>query len=184
MGDVNNDVLPTFRYHPDPRATGSVEPRGGACVVCGRARGFTYVGPVYASAEVDERLCPWCIADGGAARKLGAEFTDAGFDVPDDVPEAVLKELSQRTPGFLGWQQEHWLYHCGDAAAFLGRVGWQELQDYPDALEVLRHEHDGLEWSGGEVDEYIAGLDKNGGSTAYLFRCLGCGTHLAYSDFE
>jgi uncharacterized protein CbrC (UPF0167 family) len=61
-----------------------------------------------------------------AARRLArpdgpAEFTDVGVGVPNDVPQAVLEEVSQRTPGFLGWQQERWLYHCSDAAAFLGR---------------------------------------------------------------
>ena len=32
----------------------------------------------------------------------------------------MLDEITQRTPGFTGHQQEHWLYHCGDGAAFIG----------------------------------------------------------------
>ena len=117
------EALPTFRYHPDPVATGSVEASEAACPCCERARGFAYVGPVYAEDEV-EGLCPWCIADGSAASRFGAELTE----VEDEVPEAVLVELTQRTPGFTGWQQEHWLVHCDDGSAYLGSSGEDELE--------------------------------------------------------
>ena len=65
-------------------------------------------------------ICPWCIADGTAAARFGAAFTDAagvgGYGDWDDVPPSVVDEVSQRTPGFTGWQQERWWTHCGDAA--------------------------------------------------------------------
>src|SRR6266542_1799858 len=54
-------------------------------------RGYVYVGPVYAIEELDEAFCPWCIADGTAAAKFDAEFTDVGAGVPDDVPPDVLE---------------------------------------------------------------------------------------------
>ena len=114
------DPLPAFPYHPDPVATGSVVESDGTCKACRRARGFVYEGPVYGPQELHGSVCPWCIADGTAAEVLGSEFTDVGVGVPDKVPSAVLEELAFRTPGFSGWQQEHWLYHCRDAAAFLG----------------------------------------------------------------
>jgi uncharacterized protein CbrC (UPF0167 family) len=103
--------------------------------------------------------------------------------VPDDVPVEVTEQIARRTPGFSGWQQEHWLYHCGDGAAFLGVVGRKELEPYPDAIEVLRHEHDEYNWPPEEVDEHLAALDKDGQPTAYLFRCRQCDQHFAYSDF-
>jgi uncharacterized protein CbrC (UPF0167 family) len=137
--------LPKFRYHPDPLGTGFVVQSEAVCPSCERERGYAYSGPVYAVEEVEE-LCPWCIADGSAAEKFEAEFTDVGWGVPDDVPMDVLDEVSLRTPGFTGWQQEHWLYHCGDAAAFLGVVGRLELEPYPGALEVLRDERDEYNW--------------------------------------
>jgi uncharacterized protein CbrC (UPF0167 family) len=111
------ESLPTFRHHPDPVATGSIEASNGTCPCCEQARGFAYVGPVYAEGEV-EGLCPWCIADGSAAERFGAELTE----VDGDVPEPVLVELTTRTPGFIGWQQERWLTHCGDGAAYLGKA--------------------------------------------------------------
>lgn len=112
--------------------------------MCGQRSDFRYVEPIFGrQAEV---LCLRCIAEGTAAVSLGqpdgqhAEFTDVGWGVPDDVPEAVRQVVSQHTPGFTGWQQEHWLYHCADAAAFLGRVGWEEVKDLPDAIASLSTE--------------------------------------------
>jgi hypothetical protein len=165
-------ALPEFPYHPDPVATGSVEPSTAECIVCGQARGHVYTGPVYAEDE-HEGICPWCIADGSAAEQLDAEFTDVG-DFPDGVPSEVVDAVARRTPGFSGWQQEHWLYHCDDGAAFLGRAGYDDVRDKPDALEALRQD---------EIPpEALEALDREGETTAYLFRCRHCGTHLAYWD--
>jgi uncharacterized protein CbrC (UPF0167 family) len=170
--------LPGFPYHPNPLATGSVEAFETQCASCGQRRGFIYRGPVYSVEEVVDRLCPWCIADGSAAEKFEAEFTDVGWGVPPDVPPPVVQEVATRTPGFSGWQQEHWLYHCGDAAAFLGRAGWVELQRYPEAIESLRQEVGPSE----ELERYLTALDADGDATAYLFQCRHCQRHLAYSD--
>jgi uncharacterized protein len=180
MADI---AFPDFAYHPDPRGTGFVIKSDARCDCCGLARGYIYAGPVFAVEELDEALCPWCIADGSAAKKFDCHFTDVGFGVPDGVPDEVTDEIAQRTPGFSGWQQEHWLYHCGDGAAFLGVVGRNELAPYPDAIEVLRHEHDEYDWPPEEVEQYLAALAKDGQPTAYLFRCRRCAQHLAYSDF-
>ncbi|WP_459707861.1 CbrC family protein [Actinophytocola sp. KF-1] len=160
-------TLPVFTYHPDPLATGSVVVSGAECASCGQVRGHVYTGPVYAEDEV-EHLCPWCIADGSAAARLGAEFTEVDGDVPDDV----LVTITQRTPGFSGWQQERWLAHCGDGAEYLGRAGAAGLAAHPD-LE-----------SDFPLDDarFLAALDEDGPPTAYLFRCRRCGTHLAYAD--
>src|SRR5918992_4376302 len=105
MSDVG---LPAFRYHPDPLETGSIKVSEDMCVCCERARGFLYTGPVYAEDELDDALCPWCIADGSAHDRFDAEFTDAagvglGWEL---VPDEVVEEVAHRTPGFTGWQQE------------------------------------------------------------------------------
>jgi hypothetical protein len=78
--------FPEFPYHPDPRATGSVVVSDTSCVACGQSRGFVYAGPVYSQGELIDSLCPWCIADGSAAEKYEAEFTDVGWGVPADPP--------------------------------------------------------------------------------------------------
>lgn len=139
-------------------------------------------GPVYAKRDPSGQFCPWCIADGTAASKFDAEFTDVDWGVPTENSESIRDEVAHRTPGFHTWQQDHWLYHCGDACAFLRRIGRQELGELPDALDMLMHENDAFGWSERESREYVDGLDADGEATAYLFRCLVCGIHLAFSD--
>ena len=62
------EPLPVFLYHPDPIATGSIQPSATPCKVCGQARGYIYTGPVYTEIRnrLDDAICPWCIADGSA----------------------------------------------------------------------------------------------------------------------
>lgn len=172
------EPLPVFPYHPDPVGTGAVVRSEVECSCCHLARGHIYTGPVYAVENLRGRLCPWCIADGSAADRFEALFTD----VLDDVPMDRLLAITQRTPGFSGWQQERWLVHCGDGAAFLGAVGAAELADHPEAWTSLREERGDGPCSSSRAEQYLMALTKNGQPTAYLFRCRACGTHLAYSD--
>lgn len=112
---------------------------------------------------------------------MPAMFSDA-VAVPDDVPLSVVDEITRRTPGFTGWQQESWLYHCGDGAAFLGPVGHRELEAYPDVLDMLREDHQQYGWTPPETERFLRRLSRTGEPTAYLFRCLHCGTNLASWD--
>jgi len=176
--------LPTFRYHPDPIATGSVTVSDHVCAACKSARGYVYAGPVFATEELDQRLCPWCIADGSAHTKFDATFTDGGgvgnYGDWDQAPEEVVTEIATRTPGFTGWQQERWWTHCGDAAAFIGLAGKAEVEAHgPELVSALQADAglDGDEWA-----EYLDALDKEDSPTAYVFRCLHCGRLGGYSD--
>lgn len=171
--------LPTFKYHPDPIATGSVETSDAQCLCCGRNRGFIYVGPVYAQEELDQKICPWCIADGTAARKYDATYTDEeGIGTYGDgrpVPQNVIQEVARNTPGFSGWQQEQWWSHCGDAGAFLGAAGHKELKTFgTEAITSIR-ESTGLP-PGQAWEDFFRALDKDGSPTAYLplhkMRCV------------
>jgi uncharacterized protein len=178
--------LPVFRYHPDPLATGSVVPSNSACRSCGQVRGFVYAGPVYAEDELDDALCPWCIADGSAAEKFDAEFTDpagvGGYGDWDAVPATVVTEVARRTPGFSGWQQERWWTHCADAAEFLGPAGGREVKErWPGALANLQAESG---FQGADWDDYFAALDRESPPTAYVFRCRHCGELGGYSDTD
>ena len=173
--------FPVFVYHPDPVATGSVTASAAECVCCGRSRGFVYQGPVYSTADVPRgRLCPWCIADGSAADRFDAHFTD--IDAQQQIGEEAAALIDRRTPGFSAWQQERWLVHCGDGAAFLGPAGARELARHPMALESLRAQLAEGRWPQDQIEHYLQALDKHGQPTAYLFACRHCGTHLAYSD--
>ena len=57
-------TLPSFRYHPDPLASGSIVKSDRPCIVCEQQRGYLYDVTPYGEAEDIEDICPWCIADG------------------------------------------------------------------------------------------------------------------------
>ncbi len=182
------EALPTFNYHPDPIATGSIEPSDIECVCCGKRRGFIYTGPVYAIEEYADCICPWCIADGSAHEKLEASFHDeagvGGIDSEwEQVAESIVKEIALRTPGFRAWQQEQWWTHCRDGARFLGRAGENELRAFgPQAIAAIQ-ESAGLE-DGPEWDEFLESLDKEGSPTAYIFKCTKCGELGGFQDSD
>lgn len=177
--------LPFFKYHPDPIATGSIEPSASPCLACGRETGFIYIGQPSAEEELIDAFCPWCIADGSAHEKFGAEFTDAdsigGYGAWEEVAPDIIAEVSYRTPGFTGWQQEMWFTHCGDAGEFLGRAGRKELEGFgAEAIAAIKAEigFDDTDW-----EDYFNSLDKDEDPTAYLFKCRHCGAFGGYSDF-
>ena len=166
-------ALPAFAYHPDPLSTGSVVRSAEECERCEVARGYVYAGPIYSAQEI-EFLCPWCIADGSAARAFDAEFGNVD-GAPSDVPVGVLEEIVRRTPGFAGWQQERWLFHCSDGAEFQGRAGYNDVAPLPGVLDLIAA--DGL------PQDALQHMSKDGDLTGYLFRCRHCSTPLAYADF-
>lgn len=176
---------PSFKYHPDPIATGSIEARDIICVCCGEARGYVYVGPAYSETDL-EAICPWCISTGLAHDRFGVEFTDTdgigGYEPGKTVPPEVREEIAFRTPGFNGWQQERWLVHCEDACAFLGAVGKEELEAYADQ-ELIDSLHADVEMDENQFHDYFEILSKQNGPTAYVFRCLHCGMFVGYSDY-
>ena len=170
--------LPFFKYHPDPFATGTFrrldEP--GFCPCCGRETYIVYAGPFYSEDEVNN-LCPHCIASGAAAEKYSGEFQDSESTDKVNSPEK-LDELVHRTPGYCGWQQEYWRAHCGDFCAYLGTVGYAELEEMGLVNEVRETLPD--DWD----EEILTDLTKDGSTVGYLFRCLHCGKHLLHIDCD
>ena len=175
--------LPTFAYHPDPIASGSIEKSDKTCRCCGKARGYIYPGPAYCEEDLDDALCPWCIADGSAHETFGASFTDeAGF--PDGIAQNVIEEVAWRTPGFRSWQQGEWLTCGNDAAAFLEPAGYTEIQArYPktegDLMGFIVYK---MEISGGVATRLLHSLDRDRGPAAYIFQCRHCDHRPAYID--
>ena len=177
--------LPSFRYYRDPLADGTfkVEPEI-PCLGCNRLRGYIYTGPVYTDKNfiLEYHLCPWCIADGTAAKTFGASFNDAG--TMDDVSNEVMEVIEQRTPGFHTWQDWGWLSCCADAAKFLGLAGAKELKrDLPEAIPaVMEYLSDDYGLEGEELEEFFDALSKDEQPTAYVFQCLHCQAYLACVD--
>lgn len=119
-----NPPLPHFRYHPEPLASGSIEASAATCQCCGKARGYVYTGSPYSRHELPPgSLCPWCIADGSAAARYEASFSDDYPLLDAGVAANIVTEVCERTPGYASWQQERWLVCCEDACAFRGDAG-------------------------------------------------------------
>lgn len=161
-------VLPVFRYHPDPVATKSVVPSDLTCASCGHPRGYRVAS--HYGRRTDDCICPWCVADGKAAKRLGASFVQ---DSDDELLPAIWDELAHRTPGYESWQGEHWLTHCGDACAFHGDVPAGEVSRLPpDAEARFLAENDWLDDWEDLKTVYASG---NCDVALYKFVCLHCG---------
>ena len=158
--------------------TGSfIEGEAKICPCCGKESSTFYVKRPYAVDDVDY-LCPVCISNGEAAKKYDADFIQ---DVDDDfVPDKEKRdELFYRTPGYLSWQGEYWLYCCNDYCAYLGSVGTNELKEMGIAEEVFEEYNKRNEFA--DVEKYLV---KDGSVCGYLFRCLHCKKYHLYVDAD
>lgn len=176
--------LPEFRYHVDPLASGSIEASSTKCACCQKARGFIYTGPVYAEDELDDALCPWCIADGSAAKKFEAEFvSDEAF--ADGTSQEIIQTICERTPGFNAWQTEQWPSCCDEPAAFVTPAGSEDIRTKYLRLEgplmmYIVHE---LGISGGAAKKVLESLHRDHSPTAFIFKCLHCDNQPVYVDY-
>jgi uncharacterized protein CbrC (UPF0167 family) len=188
---LSTKELPHFKYHPDPLGTDSFslgEPV--TCDCCGLDTTIHYSSPFYSTMD-EVRLCPWCIKDGSAASKFDGEFHDrenieefAAVATEEKTIGSIddaIDELTRRTPGFSGWQQEKWLVHCNDLCAFIGSVGWNEIETRIDEFADLETD---CEESGLTIEELPDILRDNGTCEGYLFQCLHCQQYRLYADFD
>lgn len=175
--------LPNFTYHPDPVASGMIVPSDAICPSCGETRGMAYTGSCYGENEVQhETLCPWCIASGRAFEKLGATFVDVYNLQEAGVPPAIVDEIEQRTPGYISWQSEVWLAHCGDACEFHGDATEADVRDVSDSTKTLWLEEYGPDeafWH-----EVMDGYRPGGDLGVYKFICRHCGQVQFHSDMS
>ena len=174
-------MLPTFKYHPNPIGTGAFkqgEPH--TCDCCGKQTEIWYENPFFTAQDVN-CLCPDCIASGAAAVKFSGEFQDCASTDHVSDPEKV-RELTERTPGYCGWQQEYWLAHCDDFCAFLGYVGWDDLVKMGIDKEIEQNYNQDI--CGFDLEDLKNYMRNDGSMQGYLFKCLHCGAHLLYADCD
>lgn len=176
--------LPVFRYHPDPLRSGSVIASPKKCRCCKQARGFIYTGPVYSETDLDDCLCPWCIADGKASQKFDATFMDTEA-IAEGAPESAVTEICERTPGYNSWQSGYWPVCCDDATAFLMPAGIAEIRAQCHELEgeIMSHIVHGMEISGGAATRLLNSLQRDASPTLFVFRCLKCERHHFHIDY-
>jgi uncharacterized protein CbrC (UPF0167 family) len=171
-----SEELPHFQYHPAPLLTGAVEASSVTCACCQRARGFIYVGPVSGEEDLDEVLCPWCIADGSAAEKLGASFADDSPLEDAGLAEAIIEQVHLRTPSYTSWQQEEWLTHCEDACEFHGDASASDVANASDATK--REWRERCEMTEDDWADITASYAPGGSPAFYKFLCRHCKTVL------
>ncbi|NMO02490.1 CbrC family protein [Gordonia sp. TBRC 11910] len=179
-----SEQLPQFRYFPEPVKTDVIVVDADAvCPCCERARGYRYTGPFYTVDEVDG-LCPWCIADGSAHDRFDGSFVaDIAWGYPvQHVPDAVVDEVTHRTPGFRAWQEPRWWAHCDDAAVYLGPAGAAELAELSvDDVECIRLTAD---YRADDWERIRPALRADGDAALVLFRCRRCAQYGGYVDLS
>lgn len=167
-----DEGFPHFPYHPAPIATGAVKASDAVCRRCGHARGFIYSGAPYSRRDdLQDAICPWCIADGSAARTFKASFISTS---EDELPPGPHRELYERTPGYASWQGEFWLCHHDDACEFHGDATREDLNALTGAEEALFLQENPF------VEDYWADMKANhdpetSALGVYRFRCRHCG---------
>lgn len=180
----NAGQLPEFRFHPDPLGSGCIAASSKTCRCCRLKRGWIYQGPTYAERHLTDALCPWCIADGSAYRKLDVVFLDT-MGIEEETPESIVEEISTRTPGFCTYQSEKWLSCCGEPGAFVTPAGSAEIRGQFQQLEgelmtYIVHE---LGISGGAARQMFESLHRDRSPTAFVFQCRKCARHMGYVDY-
>lgn len=66
------------------------------------------------------------------------------------------------------------MFHCDDAAQYVGKADWRRLEALPDVVESLVAQ--------GVPRDLLTQARIDGPLGVYLFRCTHCGTHHAYTD--
>lgn len=179
-------TLPVFRYYADPLKSGVISISGESCQCCGNATGYIYSASFYSTAD-ESRFCPWCIADGSAAKKFDGEFNDSiSIGMGEiELPESVVDEVALRTPSFFSFQQEQWWAHCNDAGQFIGEIEHVEHSllasdtglHFRQSIQENQHLYTDADW-----EWLIATPSKKRNVACYVFRCLHCGELGGYSD--
>ena len=172
--------LPKFKYNLKPLENKIIVKRLEKCPVCLKETNYIYEGPFNCTEDV-ENICPWCIASGDAANKYRATFQDSSQCESVNYEE-YIDELVHRTPGYIGWQQEEWLSHCGDFCAFVEYVGWSEIAHLKDELkEDLERIKKDYVLTQEDLEECLI---NEGHLQGYLFKCVKCGKHRITVDCD
>lgn len=174
-------IFPTFQYFPDPIGTGTIVPTSEICECCEQARGYTYAQQIYAADDITT-ICPWCIADGSAAKKFNGLFVDDHSLLQAGVDMSIVDEVSKRTPGYESWQDVTWLVCCSDACEFHGDETKGNLLSLDqDGLLKLSRE---TEFPFDVLTDIIKHYQPCSSPAFYRFQCRHCRAIHHYADFH
>ncbi len=176
---VTTNEFPKFKYHAKPMSSGAFKwkARPVVCSCCKKETNYKYSDSLLSYKDEMKNICPDCISNGSAAKKFNYTFIDSFIGTVSDKEK--VEELMYRTPNYMGWQIGRWRTHCDDFCEFIDYVGINELKSLGILDEILSDP----EWT--EQDrENINQLDKTYSPQGYLFKCLHCGKHLLWYDFD
>ncbi len=97
------------------------------------------------------------------------------------LPEEMISEVCERTPGYNSWQQEVWQTHCGTACVFHGDAEKDELVNLSGELleKFLRVEMIKPDVWLNILQHY----EKGGNPAVYKFGCPECSEVIYTMDF-
>ena len=171
--------FPIFEYFPDPIGNGCMVEKNGSCPCCEQDRAVMYVGPIYCVDDVSE-VCPWCIADGSAAAKWSASFNDL-YNIPDGVPQHVVRTIDSRTPGYSTWQGNTWLFSENDALVFVGEVIGSAIVRKSETEKINACRNALVDWNF-PSDFDLSNVVIGGQPAIYLFQDKETAEYRAYAD--
>ena len=164
-------ILPRFRYHPAPIATGSIMTSDAICDCCDKPRGYAYATAVYALQDI-ESVCPWCIADGSLERMFDATLNDDRPLRAAGLPSEVIHEVTCRTPGYVSWQQDCWIVCCDDACEFHGDASATEIQALDAKGLTALSRASGF--AANDLRQIVTSYEPGGSPAFYRFVCRHC----------
>lgn len=175
------ESLPFFKYHPNPVETENIKVSEDICLCCNQNRGYIYQASIHTKLRLNGSVCPWCIADGSAAKKFDATFTDCGFI--KTISEEIKEELSKRTPGYICWQVNVWSFHCDDACEFHGDVSEDEVRSFDEETFLRFCDDNFLDEENGKemISQYY---EYPGNPAIYKFVCRHCQDVSFYMDMS
>jgi len=127
-----------------------------------------------------ENLCPWCIADGRAAKKWDGFFNELANGMA--LPDAVREEVCCRTPAIETWQDWSWPSSTTDALRFVGEVDGKSLLTAADERAVAACLAAFEGWGGTFTRDDLRHVSKGSDPALYLFQDFETGAYTAIAD--
>ncbi|WP_075833301.1 CbrC family protein [Deinococcus marmoris] len=169
-----------FHYYADPTGDSVFEQTSIVCSACGKHREWKYQGVFY-SIHDDLVICPWCIADGLAAKKFDGEFQEADF--AETASRDSVLAVRTRTPSVATWNPIFWPDHCSECCQYIGdlRNHWSvEIIESATAQADIRAIAEITRMTTGEILEWA----KRGAIYLRLFQCVQCGNYRLALDLD
>lgn len=166
----------SFKHHPYPVATKTLDVGKVRCDSCKRTTGLSYTGMIYPT-EKQVTVCPKCISSGKAMERLNGFFVNPIMLLPGIRGENIgYHTLSYHTKDV---SNVRWLYHCDTEGLYMGRLNPEDLNEelWKEITETWNEMPSAyIPYSIDKVHDMI--LDSK--LAAHLFMCPKCKKNLLY----